>query len=49
MHIPIYQPEVLKTRLSGIGDPRWGYDYDKKSYILERRERWPKEGNKKET
>jgi len=49
MHIPIYQPEDLKTRLSGIGDPRWGYDYDKESYILERRERWPKEGNKKET
>lgn len=49
MHIPIYQPEDIKGNLFAIGDPRWGYDYDKESYILERRERWPKEGNKKET
>ncbi|MEN8192924.1 MAG: metallophosphoesterase [Bacteroidota bacterium] len=49
MHIPIYQPEDLKNNLFGIGDPRWGYNYDQESYMLERRERWPKEGNKKET
>ncbi len=49
MHIPIYQPEDTKGNLFAIGDPRWGYEYDQESYILERRERWPKEGNKKET
>lgn len=49
IHIPIYQPEDIKGNLFSIGDPRWGYDYDHENYILERRERWPKEGNKKET
>jgi len=49
MHIPIYQPEDIEGNLFAIGDPRWGYDYDQESYITERRERWPKEGNKDET
>lgn len=49
IHIPIYQPEDLKKRLGTFGDPRWGYDYDEKSSLLERRERWSREGNKKET
>jgi len=49
IHIPIYQPEDLKKGVGTIGDPRWGYDYDEKSSLLERRERWSKDGNKKET
>ncbi len=50
MHIPIYQPgDKLKENLFTIGDPRWGYDYDDDNYLLERRERWSKEGNTKET
>lgn len=44
MHMPIY----TKVGGSGIGDPNWGYDTDR-NYALERRERWPKSGNKPST
>lgn len=50
MHIPIYQSEdKYNEELYTIGDPRWGYEFDYENYITERRERWSKEGNKKET
>jgi predicted phosphodiesterase len=50
MHIPIYQPEdKLNENVFSIGDPRWGYDHDAENYKTERRERWPKEGNDKQT
>jgi len=49
IHIPIYQPEDrIRESVYTIGDPRWGFDFDK-NYEIERRERWSKEGNKKET
>jgi len=49
IHIPLYQPEDFKKGVGTIGDSRWGYDYDGKNSVLERRERWSKQGNKKET
>lgn len=50
IHIPIYQPEdKFDDELYTIGDPRWGYEYDSNNYLIEKRERWPKEGNRKET
>ena len=41
MHIPLYLHDKDKGR---CGDPAWGWDTDT-NYEIERRERWPKEGN----
>lgn len=50
IHIPIYQPEdKYDQELYTIGDPRWGYEYDSNNYLTEKRERWSKEGNRRET
>lgn len=50
LHIPLYQPEdQFNNELYTIGDPRWGFDYDRENYITERRERWSVEGNRRET
>lgn len=41
MHIPVYTSFGIQ---STMGNPAWGADIDK-SYIIEKRERWSKEGN----
>lgn len=45
VHIPLFMP-TLGTGSSG--HPGWGYDVDN-GYEIERRERWPKSGNKPST
>jgi len=45
MHIPLYLPKDGESdNVATCGDPRWGWDTDK-HYEIERRERWPREGN----
>lgn len=41
MHIPVYTSFGIQLTM---GNPAWGADIDK-SYIIEKRERWSKEGN----
>ena len=49
MHIPIWTGKnVGKPASDSCGDPQWGWDADR-SYEIERRERWAKEGNLKST
>jgi len=45
-HIPYYI--AGKGRNFGCGNPNWGWDQDK-SYEIERRQRWPKSGNRPST